>query len=174
MFEMDIDRGSLFSWDRLSPEVLSCLKKDDDPENTSRFMSEAIKEAGKGTLPQKKVGVVVVKDGEIVSRSYRGKSHGESIYHAEYVAISECDVILEGASMYVTLEPCSERNDGKGVQEPCVKHIIDSRISNVYIGLPDTKNFAISGNGILQLSKSGVDVYAANNGLEKELNGLVF
>lgn len=80
-----------------------------------------------GEIP---VGAVIVKDDKIIGRGYNLKENKKSIIgHAEIMAIEEaCNTIgdwrLNGAEMYVTLEPCPM----------CASAIIQSRISKLHIG----------------------------------------
>ena len=82
-----------------------------------------------GTNPS--VGCVIVKNDNIISigqTSYNGRPH------AEFNAIKNCNEKLNGAKMYVTLEPCSHQ----GVTPPCTNEIIKSKISEVVYALEDT------------------------------------
>lgn len=80
-----------------------------------------------GEIP---VGAVIVKDDKIIGRGYNLKENKKSVIgHAEIMAIEEaCNTIgdwrLNGAEMYVTLEPCPM----------CASAIIQSRISKLHIG----------------------------------------
>ena len=77
------------------------------------------------------VGCVIVKNDNIISignTSYNGRPH------AEFNAIKNCNEKLDGAKMYVTLEPCSHH----GVTPPCTNEIIKSKISEVVYALEDT------------------------------------
>ena len=90
-------------------------------------LEEAKKAYSKGEVP---VGAVIVKDGEIIARAHNLKETLKSaIAHAEILAIEEASKIigdwrLNGAEMYVTLEPCPM----------CAGAILQSRISRLYIG----------------------------------------
>ena len=90
-------------------------------------LEEAKKAYSKGEVP---IGAVIVKDGEIIARSHNLKETLKSaIAHAEILAIEEAskrigDWRLNGAEMYVTLEPCSM----------CASAIAQSRISKLHIG----------------------------------------
>ena len=73
-----------------------------------RCMSAALDEAEKGvghTRPNPPVGAVVVKNGRIIGRGYHAHC-GED--HAEVAALKSCKVSPKGATVYVTLEPCSK------------------------------------------------------------------
>ncbi|MGG7079454.1 nucleoside deaminase [Clostridium sardiniense] len=80
-----------------------------------------------GEIP---VGAVIVKDNKVIGKGYNLKESRKSIIaHAEIIAIEEaCKTIgdwrLNGAEMYVTLEPCPM----------CASAIIQSRISRLHIG----------------------------------------
>ena len=90
-------------------------------------LEEAKKAYSKGEVP---VGAVIVKDGEIIARAHNLKETLKSaIAHAEILAIEEASKIigdwrLNGAEMYVTLEPCSM----------CASAISQARISKLHIG----------------------------------------
>ena len=89
--------------------------------------AEAIKAYDKGEIP---VGAVIVKDGVIIGRGHNLKETLNDVTaHAEILAIKEAsnklgDWRIDGAEMYVTLEPCPM----------CASAIVQSRISKVYIG----------------------------------------
>ena len=76
------------------------------------------------------VGCVIVKDDEIISigqTGYNGRPH------AEHNAIKNSTEILEGSTMYVTLEPCNHH----GQTPPCTKEIIINKISKVIYSVDD-------------------------------------
>lgn len=95
------------------------------------FMDLALVEAKKaydiGEVP---VGAVIVKNGEVIAKSYNMKETMKlSTAHAEMLAIEEASRVigdwrLNGCDMYVTLEPCAM----------CASAIANSRISKLYIG----------------------------------------
>ena len=119
------------------------------------YMREALKEAslaaGEGEVP---VGAVIVKDGRILARAHNMiESLRRSSAHAEMLAIEAAEAELgakwlTGASMYVTLEPCSM----------CAGAMVLSRMSRLVIGADDPKTGAcgslynIAGDGKLNHS----------------------
>lgn len=110
------------------------MKKELTPEE--RYMREALKEARKalrkGEVP---IGCVIVMNGEITARGYnRRMSDKSALAHAELCAIKKAcraagDWRLDGAEMYVTLEPC----------QMCSGAIIQARIKKLYIGAMNPK-----------------------------------
>jgi pyrimidine deaminase RibD-like protein len=131
------------------------------------FMEMAIHAAGKcsnelgRTSLTPKVGAVLVVQGLEISRAYRGEPiegfPGGAGDHAEYTLLEKKlrnAVGVAGATLYTTLEPCTQRNSPK---LPCVKRILASKISRVVVGMLDP-NQAIRGEGIWQLREAGVNV----------------
>lgn len=106
---------------------------------------------GKGKVnPNPLVGAVIVKDKKIIAKGYHEK-YGED--HAEVNAFKNAKENLAGATMYVTLEPCSHY----GKTPPCVDKIIDNKISRVVIGMMDP-NKLVLGQGIKKLQDAGIEV----------------
>ena len=90
-----------------------------------KFMKKAISLAKKGrTSPNPKVGAVLVKNGKIISTGFHKKA-GED--HAEIIALKKAGKKAKGATLYVTLEPCSHY----GKTPPCVNAIIESGVKKV-------------------------------------------
>lgn len=80
------------------------------------YMRIALEEAVKGegwTNPNPMVGAVIVKDGRIIGRGYH-RRYGE--LHAERNAITHCQESMEGATIYVTLEPCAITGSSRPVR----------------------------------------------------------
>lgn len=95
------------------------------------FIKEALIEANKAfALGEAPIGAVIVKGGKIIARAHNLKESLQDVTaHAEIIAIKEASKKisnwrLNGCDMYVTLEPCSM----------CAGAILQSRISNLYIG----------------------------------------
>lgn len=117
------------------------------------YMKMAIEEAKKGegfTNPNPMVGAVIVKDGRVISKDYH-HCYGE--YHAERNAILHCRENMEGADLYVTLEPCCHY----GKTPPCTEIILESGIKKVYIGSMDP-NPLVAGQGAELLCRHGIRV----------------
>ena len=130
-----------------------------------KYMKLAIELAKKGigkVNPNPLVGAVIVKDGRIIGEGYH-KEYGGS--HAEVNAIDNAIESVEGATIYVTLEPCSHY----GKTPPCVEKIIKNKIKKVVIGSVDP-NPLVCGNGIKKLKDVGIEVETGV--LENECNKL--
>lgn len=117
------------------------------------YMLRAIELAKKGigwTNPNPMVGAVIVKDGKIIGEGYHAR-YGE--YHAERNAIASLKESAEGATLYVTLEPCCHH----GKTPPCTDAILENKIKRVVIGSGDP-NPKVAGKGADILRKAGVQV----------------
>lgn len=111
----------------------------------------ALAEQGRGwTNPNPLVGCVIVQQGNIVAEGYHAR-YGD--WHAERNAILNCRQDLEGATLYVTLEPCCHH----GRTPPCSDLIIESGIKKVVIGSRDP-NPLVAGKGAAQLRQAGIEV----------------
>jgi ATP-dependent DNA helicase RecG len=118
--------------------------------------------------PDPKVGAVLVytENGkEIIVKTHRGSLRDAE--HCEYTLIERIltNKNLEGATLYVTLEPCSERNEPK---RPCALRVIRARISKVFIGMLD-KNPDIYEEGKKMLEAKGIDVKMFDPDLQREI-----
>ena len=100
------------------------------------------------TSPNPSVGAVVVKEGLAVGIGY---TQPAGLEHAEVMALRQAEDKAEGATMYVTLEPCSHH----GRTPPCTEAIIDAGISEVHIALLDP-NPLVSGRGVSKLNEAGI------------------
>lgn len=120
------------------------------------YMQRAIDLAVKGcgaTNPNPMVGAVIVKDGRIISEGYHER-YGD--LHAERNALTKADaagINVEGATMYVTLEPCCHY----GKQPPCTEAIIEHKIAKVICGSNDP-NPKVAGQGFQILRDAGIEV----------------
>ncbi|MEG0397923.1 MAG: bifunctional diaminohydroxyphosphoribosylaminopyrimidine deaminase/5-amino-6-(5-phosphoribosylamino)uracil reductase RibD [Cetobacterium sp.] len=128
-----------------------------DIEYMRLALNEAIKGEGR-VNPNPLVGAVVVKNDKIISTGYHEK-YGEA--HAERNALNKIGELAEGATLYVTLEPCSHT----GKTPPCVDKIIESKIKRCVVATLDS-NPLVSGKGIKKLKDAGIEVQVGI--LEKE------
>ena len=141
------------------------MKKTENYSEDEKYMSVAIELAKKGygyTAPNPVVGAVIVKDGCIIGQGYHEK-YGEP--HAERNALASCSQSPEGATIYVTLEPCCHH----GKQPPCTDAIIEAGISRVVTGSGDP-NPLVGGKGIRILKDHGIQV--TEHVLKEECDGL--
>jgi len=100
--------------------------------------------------PNPSVGALVVRDGVIVGRGVTQKGGRP---HAETQALSEAGELAKGATLYVTLEPCSHH----GQTPPCSGAIITSGVRRVVSALEDA-NPKVAGRGHAQLREAGLEV----------------
>ncbi len=117
------------------------------------MMSRAIMLAKRGiytTAPNPNVGCVIVRDGEIVGEGYHYRA-GEP--HAEVHAIRMAGHKTEGATAYVTLEPCSHY----GRTPPCAEGLIKAKVARVVCAMQDP-NPKVAGRGIQMLRDAGIEV----------------
>lgn len=116
------------------------------------YMKRALKLARKGegrVSPNPMVGAVIVKEGRIIGEGYHRKFGGN---HAEINAINNASEAIEGATLYVTLEPCSHY----GKTPPCADRVVEVRLKRVVIGTVDPSPL-VSGRGIEILKRHGIE-----------------
>jgi diaminohydroxyphosphoribosylaminopyrimidine deaminase/5-amino-6-(5-phosphoribosylamino)uracil reductase len=107
---------------------------------------------GRGSVePNPMVGCVIVKNGRVIGEGIHAK-FGEA--HAEPNALTSCSESPEGATAYVTLEPCCHTNKKT---PPCVPRLIAAKIGRVVVGCLDP-NPDVNGNGARQLREAGIVV----------------
>ena len=122
----------------------------------SKYMLHAIALAKNGegrTNPNPLVGAVLVKNNEIIGEGFHQKYGG---LHAEREALKNCEEngnSAEGATLYVTLEPCCHF----GKQPPCTQAIVKSGIRRVVVGSRDP-NPLVHGKGNSFLREQGIEV----------------
>ena len=124
-------------------------------------MKLAIRMAKRGegwVSPNPMVGAVLVKDSRILSKGFHHRYGGD---HAEVDAIKRAKEPLEGATLYVNLEPCCHW----GKTPPCSDAIIKAGIKRVVIANQDP-NPLVNGKGIEVLKQNGIEVKTGV--LEKE------
>lgn len=121
--------------------------------NDEKYMRRAIELAKCGlgfTNPNPLVGAVIVKNDKIIGEGYHAEYGG---LHAERNAIASLTQSAEGATIYVTLEPCCHY----GKTPPCTEAIIENKIARVVIGSRDP-NPKVAGKGAMILKKHGISV----------------
>ena len=117
------------------------------------FMREALRVAKNAigrTSPNPLVGAVIVRDGKIIAEGWHRQA---GTPHAEIHALNMAGNLAEGATLYVTLEPCSHF----GRTPPCANAIVNAKISRVVIAVTDP-NPKVAGRGIEILRSAGIDV----------------
>lgn len=120
-------------------------------------------EQAKGwTNPNPMVGAILVKDGERIGEGYHSKFGAG---HAEVEAIKNATASPEGATLYVTLEPCCHQ----GKTPPCTEAIIEAGITKVIVAVRDPSE-KVCGKGIGALREAGIEVEVGL--LEKEAREL--
>ena len=121
---------------------------------SKEYMLRAIELAKKGegrTNPNPLVGAVIVKNEKIIGQGWH---HAYGDLHAEREALKDCyqkGENPEGATIYVTLEPCCHF----GKQPPCTQAILESKIAHVVVGSRDP-NPLVHGKGNAFLREHGI------------------
>ncbi|MDB1124649.1 bifunctional diaminohydroxyphosphoribosylaminopyrimidine deaminase/5-amino-6-(5-phosphoribosylamino)uracil reductase RibD [Vibrio algarum] len=118
-----------------------------------QMMARAIELAKKGlytTAPNPNVGCVIVRDAKVVGEGFHYRA-GEP--HAEVFALREAQEKAQGATAYVTLEPCSHF----GRTPPCAEALVKAKVGKVICAMQDP-NPQVAGRGIKILQEAGIEV----------------
>ena len=130
------------------------------------YMQHAIRLARKGTFttdPNPSVGCVIVNDDEVVGEGCHQRA-GEG--HAEVNALKQAADRAAGATVFVTLEPCSHT----GRTPPCADALIAAGVNKVYAAMRDP-NPLVAGEGLRKLQDAGIEVeYGLLESQARELN----
>lgn len=119
-----------------------------------RYLEDALNLAARGagrTSPNPAVGAVVVRDGAVVGRGFHTWG---GVKHAEVLALEEAGESAKGATLYVTLEPCTHH----GRTPPCIDAVLAAGIRKVVAPMEDDPNPQVSGRGFMRLRDAGVEV----------------
>jgi len=124
-----------------------------------RYMAGALSLAERGlgaVWPNPAVGCVLVRAGHVVGRGWTqlgGRPHAES------EALARAGAAAEGATAYVTLEPCAHH----GKTPPCADALIEARVARVVAAMndPDPR---VSGRGVKCLEAAGIEVSVGTGG----------
>src|SRR5271169_2084144 len=128
-------------------------------------MARALELAARGlytTDPNPRVGSVIVRDGRVVGEGWHVRA-GEP--HAEVLALRAAGPLARGASVYVTLEPCSHT----GRTPPCADALIEAGVAHV-TGCSVDPNPRVAGAGFARLRAAGIGV--SSGALEAEARDL--
>jgi diaminohydroxyphosphoribosylaminopyrimidine deaminase/5-amino-6-(5-phosphoribosylamino)uracil reductase len=118
-----------------------------------QWMAKALQQARKGwntTHPNPRVGCVIVRDGKLLAQGFHEFPGGP---HAEINALNNLAGDAKGATVYVTLEPCSHT----GKTPPCADALIAAQPDTVVIAMQDP-NPLVAGRGIARLKQQGIKV----------------
>lgn len=127
-----------------------------DPETDLRHMRAALSLAARGlgrTWPNPAVGCVLVRDGVVIGRGWTqpgGRPHAE----AEALARTrDLPGGAEGATAYVTLEPCNHY----GKTPPCALALVEAKVARVVVACQDPDP-RVAGGGLVRLRDAGIEV----------------
>jgi diaminohydroxyphosphoribosylaminopyrimidine deaminase / 5-amino-6-(5-phosphoribosylamino)uracil reductase len=124
-----------------------------DPHEDLRWMDAALNLGSRSlglAAPNPAVGAILVKDGAVVGR---GATAPGGRPHAERIAIDHAGEAARGATLYVTLEPCSHF----GASPPCVDAVIAAGVTRVVSAMEDP-NPLVGGQGHARLRAAGIAV----------------
>jgi diaminohydroxyphosphoribosylaminopyrimidine deaminase / 5-amino-6-(5-phosphoribosylamino)uracil reductase len=116
------------------------------------FLEHALElaERGRGTThPNPVVGAIVVRDGEVVGEGWHERKGGP---HGEIVALEAAGERARGATLYLTMEPCTHHGD----TPPCATAVLEAGVARVVAGALDPNPEA--GGGLEELRAAGVEV----------------
>ncbi|MEK6664275.1 MAG: bifunctional diaminohydroxyphosphoribosylaminopyrimidine deaminase/5-amino-6-(5-phosphoribosylamino)uracil reductase RibD [Pseudomonadota bacterium] len=118
-----------------------------------RFMAQALRLAERGLYsasPNPRVGCVIVREGQVVGEGWHERA---GTPHAEIHALQQAGERMRGATVYVTLEPCSHH----GRTPPCADALIAADVARVVAAMRDP-NPQVAGQGMARLARTGIQV----------------
>jgi len=119
------------------------------------YMARALRLAARGiysTHPNPNVGCVILADGAVVGEGWHRQAGGP---HAEVFALQQAGERARGATVYVTLEPCSHY----GRTPPCADALVAAGVARVLVAMQDP-NPRVAGQGLRRLREAGIAVEA--------------
>jgi diaminohydroxyphosphoribosylaminopyrimidine deaminase/5-amino-6-(5-phosphoribosylamino)uracil reductase len=121
--------------------------------NDGFYMRQALALAEKGLYsahPNPRVGAVIVKADQVIGQGYHQQ---RGLAHAETIALQQAKGAAQGATCYVTLEPCAHT----GLTGPCVHALIEAKIKRCVIACEDP-NPLVKGQAIAALHKANIEI----------------
>ncbi len=118
------------------------------------FMAQALRLAEQGlytAMPNPRVGCLIVKDDDVVVGEGAHLKAGEA--HAEVHALQHAGERAKGATVYLTLEPCSHH----GRTPPCAEALAKAHVAKVIVAILDP-NPLVSGQGVAYVKSQGITV----------------
>ena len=127
------------------------MATEQEPDEAWMARAVALAEGGRGTAsPNPMVGAVLVRDGRVVGEGFH-RAAGTA--HAEAVALAAAGGAAEGATCYVTLEPCAHH----GRTPPCADALVAAGVARVVAAVADPDP-RVRGAGLARLRAAGVEV----------------
>jgi diaminohydroxyphosphoribosylaminopyrimidine deaminase / 5-amino-6-(5-phosphoribosylamino)uracil reductase len=148
----------------IAPETSAQIESCPDPMARALALAAAVRGQ---VSPNPAVGAVVLQRGEIVAEGWTSPPGGP---HAEVVALREAGQGARGATLFVTLEPCSHH----GRTPPCTDAIIAAGVSRVVCSMIDP-DVHVQGSGIRILREAGIEVEVGSGeaGVKQILAGYI-
>jgi len=141
-------------------------------ETNDYFMNYVINEAKKSKT-ELKIGAIIVKNDIVIASGHRKRSFKDNrSFHAEEICFNNLNSSAKGGIMYLTLEPCIQRNNKYQNVLSCTDLIIKNKIEKVVIGVLEI-NPDICGRSIQQLYDNGVNVSLFDYKYKKALYNLL-
>ena len=137
-------------------DTLFLTKAESNGDLDLYFLDLALALAAKGegrVKPNPLVGAVIVKDGVIVGQGFH---RYDRVKHAEVLALEQAGRLAKDATVYVNLEPCCHRGDGKRTS-PCTDALIEAHVKRVVCCITDP-NPRVNGRGVAALREAGMAV----------------
>jgi diaminohydroxyphosphoribosylaminopyrimidine deaminase/5-amino-6-(5-phosphoribosylamino)uracil reductase len=138
-------------------------------EADTTFMRRALAlaERARGlTSPNPMVGAVLVRDGEVIGEGFHTRAGAP---HAEIEALRAAGGRAEGATLYVTLEPCAHQ----GRTPPCAPAVVAAGLRRVVVAMDDP-NPSVAGRGLEILRRAGVETVVGVLAAEAERQNRTF